>query len=91
MVLADILAWLLIGAVAGLVFNLMVSGTGLGLGGDIVIGTAGALIGGFVTLLFIPSPSGYTTFSVTSVLGTRAKLTYKECCNRRPPLIATSR
>jgi uncharacterized membrane protein YeaQ/YmgE (transglycosylase-associated protein family) len=68
MVLADIIAWLLIGALAGLVFNRMVSGTGLGLGGDIVIGTAGALIGGFVTLLFIPSPSGYTTFSVTGVL-----------------------
>ncbi|HEY7340975.1 MAG TPA: GlsB/YeaQ/YmgE family stress response membrane protein [Ktedonobacterales bacterium] len=45
----------------------MVNGTGLGLLSDILIGIAGALIGGFVKLLFIPGPSGYIRFSVVSV------------------------
>lgn len=68
MVVADILAWLIIGALAGWVVNRMVNGTGLGQRGDIVIGIVGALIGGFTKLLLIPGPSGYTAFSVSSVI-----------------------
>lgn len=55
MMVADVFAWLIIGALAGWVINRMINGTGLGLLSDILIGIVEALIGGFVKLVFIPA------------------------------------
>jgi uncharacterized membrane protein YeaQ/YmgE (transglycosylase-associated protein family) len=41
-----ILAWLVIGAIAGWLADMFVGGGGVGLLGDIVIGIIGAMIGG---------------------------------------------
>ena len=48
MVLAPggILAWLLVGLIAGVIASLLVRGAGLGLIGDLVVGILGALVGG---------------------------------------------
>jgi uncharacterized membrane protein YeaQ/YmgE (transglycosylase-associated protein family) len=43
----DIITWLLVGLVAGAVASSLVRGNGLGLLGDIVLGIAGAMVGGW--------------------------------------------
>ena len=44
----EILAWLIVGLVAGVLASLVVGGSGLGLLGDIVAGIAGAFVGGWI-------------------------------------------
>jgi uncharacterized membrane protein YeaQ/YmgE (transglycosylase-associated protein family) len=44
----DILTWLVVGLVAGVLASLVMGGTGYGLVGDIVIGIAGAFVGGWI-------------------------------------------
>jgi uncharacterized membrane protein YeaQ/YmgE (transglycosylase-associated protein family) len=44
----DILAWLIVGLVAGVLASLVVGGTGYGLIGDIIAGIAGAFVGGWI-------------------------------------------
>ena len=44
----DIVTWIVVGLIAGLLASVVVGGTGLGLLGDIIIGIAGAFVGGFV-------------------------------------------
>lgn len=43
----DILTWLIVGLIAGVLASLVV-GSGLGILGDIVVGIAGAFIGGWI-------------------------------------------
>jgi uncharacterized membrane protein YeaQ/YmgE (transglycosylase-associated protein family) len=48
----NILAWLVLGTIAGYVAGLLVKGDeGLGVVGHIILGIAGALVGGFATVL----------------------------------------
>jgi uncharacterized membrane protein YeaQ/YmgE (transglycosylase-associated protein family) len=54
----DILAWIVIGGLAGLLASVVVQGTGLGILGDIIVGIVGAFIGGFIFNAF-----GHTGFS----------------------------
>ena len=44
----DLLTWLIVGLVAGVLASLVMGGTGYGLIGDIVIGIAGAFVGGWI-------------------------------------------
>jgi uncharacterized membrane protein YeaQ/YmgE (transglycosylase-associated protein family) len=44
----SLLAWLIIGAIAGWLAGLVVQGTGFGLIGDIIIGIVGAFIAGWL-------------------------------------------
>jgi len=44
----ELLTWLVVGLVAGLLASLVMGGTGLGLLGDIVIGILGAFVGGWI-------------------------------------------
>ena len=44
----DILTWIIVGLVAGVLASLIVGGSGYGLIGDIVIGMVGALVGGWI-------------------------------------------
>ena len=46
--LINILLWIIFGGIAGWVGSLIVSGTGLGLIGNIIVGIIGAFIGGFI-------------------------------------------
>jgi uncharacterized membrane protein YeaQ/YmgE (transglycosylase-associated protein family) len=53
----DILTWLIVGLIAGVLASLVVGGTGYGLIGDIVVGIAGAFVGSwFLGLLNVGSP-----------------------------------
>jgi len=43
----DILTWLIVGLIAGVLASLIVGGSGYGILGDIVIGIVGAFVGGW--------------------------------------------
>ena len=44
----DILTWLIVGLVAGLLASLVMGGTGYGIIGDIIIGIIGAFVGSWI-------------------------------------------
>ena len=44
----DILTWIIVGLIAGVLASLVMGGTGYGLIGDIIIGIAGAFVGGWL-------------------------------------------
>lgn len=55
----DLLTWLIVGLVAGVLASLVMGGTGYGIIGDIIIGIVGAFIGGWLfRQLHITSPMG---------------------------------
>jgi len=57
--MSNILAWIVIGLVAGVLASLVMGGTGYGIIGDIVIGIIGAFIGGWLfSMLGIATPFG---------------------------------
>ena len=62
----DLLTWLVVGLIAGVLASLVMGGTGYGLVGDIIIGIVGAFVGGWVFGLF-GSP-GVSGFNLTSIL-----------------------
>ena len=53
-----ILAWLVVGLIAGWLASMVMRGGGYGLIGDIIVGVVGALVGGWLatTLLNMPNP-----------------------------------
>lgn len=44
----DLLTWIIVGLVAGLLASLVMGGTGYGLIGDIIVGITGAFVGGWI-------------------------------------------
>jgi uncharacterized membrane protein YeaQ/YmgE (transglycosylase-associated protein family) len=55
----SLLAWLVVGLVAGVLASLVMGGTGYGIIGDIVIGIVGAFIGGWLfQSLGVSNPMG---------------------------------
>lgn len=44
----DLLTWLIVGLIAGVLASLVMGGTGYGIIGDIIIGIVGAFIGGWL-------------------------------------------
>ena len=62
----SILAWLVLGLIAGFIASKIVNHTGSGLVMDIVLGVVGALVGGFLFSLF--GAAGVTGFNIYSML-----------------------
>lgn len=54
-----IIAWIVVGLVAGWLTGKLVRGSGYGLLGDIGLGLLGALVGGFVVGLFVHGDTGF--------------------------------
>jgi len=52
-----LIAWLVVGLVAGWLAGQFMRGGGYGIVGDIILGVIGALIGGFVMSLILPGAS----------------------------------
>ncbi len=52
-----LLAWLLVGLVAGFLAGKVMSGAGYGIVGDLVVGVIGAFVGGFLANLLFPNAS----------------------------------
>ncbi|MDB5476615.1 MAG: transglycosylase associated family protein [Phenylobacterium sp.] len=66
----SLIAWLVIGAVAGWLAGTFVKGGGFGLLGDIVVGVIGAFIGGWLAgVLGIHVGSGWISSILTAAVG----------------------
>jgi len=65
-----LLAWLIVGAVAGFLAGQVMKGGGYGLVGDIVMGIIGAFVGGFVaSLLGLGGSMGIIGTTVVAFIG----------------------
>lgn len=64
----NILAWIIVGGIAGWLASLVVEGSGLGILGNIIVGIVGALIGGFILSLLLPGTFGFSGFSIGSLV-----------------------
>jgi uncharacterized membrane protein YeaQ/YmgE (transglycosylase-associated protein family) len=65
-----IIAWIIIGAIAGWLAGLLVRGGGFGLIVDIIVGIVGAFIGGWLAgLLGIHIGGGFISSIITAVIG----------------------
>ena len=62
-----ILAWIIVGLVAGVMAGLVMRGGGYGLVGEIVIGMVGAVLGGFLAGTLLHIPDAMTGVNVTSI------------------------
>jgi uncharacterized membrane protein YeaQ/YmgE (transglycosylase-associated protein family) len=77
----DIVTWLIVGLIAGLLASFAIGGVGYGILGDIVVGIVGAFVGGWLfNLMDVAAPWGglpgviFVAFigSVVLLLGLRA-------------------
>lgn len=67
-----ILAWLIVGLIAGWLAGMVMKGGGYGVIGDIIVGIVGALIGGFLaSVLFnVDAVNGFNLVSIlTAFIG----------------------
>lgn len=66
----DILAWLIIGAIAGWLAGTLVKGGGFGLVVDILVGIVGAFVGGWLSgVLGISLGAGWIASIITATVG----------------------
>ncbi|WP_372784870.1 GlsB/YeaQ/YmgE family stress response membrane protein [Phenylobacterium sp.] len=66
----SLIAWLVIGAIAGWLAGTFVKGGGFGLLGDIVVGIIGAFIGGWLAgVLHVHVGSGWISSILTAAVG----------------------
>lgn len=63
-----LLAWLIVGLIAGWLAGQVMRGGGYGLVGDIVVGVLGALIGGFLGSELFNIPNAVNGINLTSIL-----------------------
>jgi uncharacterized membrane protein YeaQ/YmgE (transglycosylase-associated protein family) len=64
-----IIAWLLVGLIAGWFTGLVMQGGGYGILGDLVLGLIGALIGGFLVCFFVQGDAGFWGSIVVALIG----------------------
>jgi uncharacterized membrane protein YeaQ/YmgE (transglycosylase-associated protein family) len=63
-----IIAWIVVGLIAGWLTGLVMKGGGYGLVGDIVLGIVGALIGGFLASALFGIPNPVNGINVSSII-----------------------
>jgi uncharacterized membrane protein YeaQ/YmgE (transglycosylase-associated protein family) len=63
-----ILAWIVVGLIAGWLAGLVMRGGGYGILGNMVIGIVGALIGGFLASALFNMPNAVNGINIPSVL-----------------------
>ena len=63
-----LLSWIVVGAIAGWLAGQVMKGRGFGLLGDIIVGIAGGLIGGFLAEALFKVPNAVNGFNLTSIL-----------------------
>src|SRR5258708_33362710 len=79
-----IIAWIIVGLIAGWAASVVSRGHGYGLIGDLVIGLVGALIGGFLAGLFIQGSAGFIGTIIIALLRALILLFILRLVRRRP-------
>lgn len=64
-----IIAWLILGLIAGFLASLVMRGGGYGIIGDVIVGIVGALIGGFILALLGVGANGFIGTLITAIIG----------------------
>ena len=63
-----LLAWIVVGLIAGWLASRVMKGHGSGLVGDLVLGVVGALLGGFLASTLLKIPNAVNGINVMSIL-----------------------
>ena len=63
-----ILAWIIVGLIAGWLASMVMRGGGYGLVGDIIVGMVGAVIGGFLAGALLNMPNAVNGINVASIV-----------------------
>ena len=63
-----LLAWIVVGLVAGFLASQVMKGRGSGLIGDLVLGVVGALLGGFLASVLLKIPDAVNGINVMSIV-----------------------
>jgi uncharacterized membrane protein YeaQ/YmgE (transglycosylase-associated protein family) len=63
-----VLAWIVVGLIAGWLAGMVVKGGGFGVIGDIVVGILGALLGGFLASVVFGQPDAVNGINLVSIL-----------------------
>ena len=79
-----IIAWILVGLIAGWAAGKVSRGHGFGLIGDLVVGLLGALIGGLVAGIFIHGSEGFVGTLAVAFAGALLMLTLIRMVGRSP-------
>jgi uncharacterized membrane protein YeaQ/YmgE (transglycosylase-associated protein family) len=64
-----IIAWLVVGLIAGWLAGLAMSGSGYGIAGDIIMGLIGAFLGGLITSFFVQGSAGFVGSVIIAFIG----------------------
>ncbi|QBD81436.1 GlsB/YeaQ/YmgE family stress response membrane protein [Ktedonosporobacter rubrisoli] len=65
-----IIAWIVLGLIAGVIASLLMRGGGYGIIGDIIVGIVGAFIGGLIIALIFPNESfGFWGSLIVAIIG----------------------
>ena len=64
----DILAWIVVGLVAGWLASVVMRGGGYGIIGDIIVGMVGAVLGGFLAGTLLNMPNAVSGINITSII-----------------------
>lgn len=63
-----LLAWIIVGLIAGWLAGLVMKGGGYGVIGDIILGIIGAVVGGFLASALFGIPNAVGSFDLTSII-----------------------
>ncbi len=69
MIPGGIIAWIVVGLIAGWLAGQVMKGGGYGVIGDIVVGLVGSLVGGFLVSYFVQGTEGFWGSILVSFLG----------------------
>ena len=64
-----VIAWLVVGLIAGWLAGLMMKGSGYGILGDIVVGLIGSLVGGLILSFFVVGAAGFWGSILVAFIG----------------------
>lgn len=64
-----VISWIIVGLIAGAIASRVVTGRGRGCIADLIIGVAGAFIGGFVLSFFVSGTAGFWGSLVVAFIG----------------------
>jgi uncharacterized membrane protein YeaQ/YmgE (transglycosylase-associated protein family) len=63
-----LLAWIVVGLIAGFLAGLVMKGSGFGVIGDIIIGVIGGLLGGYLAAYFLHIKNAMTGINLETIL-----------------------
>ena len=64
-----IIAWLVVGLIAGWLAGLMMKGSGYGMLGDIILGLIGSFLGGVLLSFFVEGAAGFVGSILVAFIG----------------------